>query len=43
VILFNKCKIVEILNQSGDKGKAIFFRENGQWKAWVTMPRRGQP
>lgn len=25
--------------EEGDKEKAIFVRQDGQWKAWLTMPR----
>jgi hypothetical protein len=27
----------------GDKGKTIFVREDGQWKAWLTMPKVKRP
>lgn len=34
---------VYFLDEEGDKEKAIFLRQNGQWKAWLTMPRVSQP
>jgi hypothetical protein len=27
----------------GDKEKAILVRQDGQWKAWLTMPKVGKP
>jgi hypothetical protein len=33
---------VHYTEPDGDKEKAIFLRENGHWKAWLTMPRGGR-
>jgi hypothetical protein len=27
----------------GDREKAILVRQNGEWKAWLTMPRVSKP
>jgi hypothetical protein len=34
---------VYFLDEEGDKEKAIFLRQDGQWKAWLTMPKVSQP
>ena len=34
---------VYFLEPDGDKEKAIFVRQDGQWKAWLTMPKVSQP
>jgi hypothetical protein len=31
------------LEPDGDKEKLIFLRQEGQWKAWLTVPRISQP
>jgi hypothetical protein len=33
---------VRYTEPDGDKEKAIFFREYGQWNVWLTMPRGGR-
>jgi hypothetical protein len=30
---------VYFLDEEGDKEKAIFLRQDGQWKTWLTMQR----
>jgi hypothetical protein len=34
---------VHYLDDEGEKEKAIFVRQDGQWKAWLTMPKVSQP
>jgi hypothetical protein len=34
---------VYFLDEEDDKEKAIFLRQDGQWKAWLTMPKVSQP
>jgi hypothetical protein len=34
---------VYYLEADGDKEKAIFVRQDSQWKAWLTMPKVGKP
>jgi hypothetical protein len=34
---------IYFLDDEGDKEKAIFLRQDGQWKAWLTMPKISQP
>jgi hypothetical protein len=34
---------VYFFDEEGDNEKAIFVRQDGQWKAWLTMPKVSQP
>jgi hypothetical protein len=34
---------VHYLESDGDKEKAIFVRQDGQWKAWLPMPKLSNP
>lgn len=34
---------VHFLEPDGDTEKAVFVRQGGQWKSWLTMPRVNQP
>jgi hypothetical protein len=34
---------VHYLESDGDKEKAIFVRQGGQWKAWLPMPKVSKP
>jgi hypothetical protein len=34
---------VHYLEPDGEKEKLIFLRQEGQWKAWLTVPRISQP
>jgi hypothetical protein len=34
---------VYFLDEEGDKEKAIFLRQDGQWKVWLTMPKGSKP
>jgi hypothetical protein len=34
---------VYFLDEESDKEKANFLRQDGQWKAWLTMPKVSQP
>jgi hypothetical protein len=34
---------VYFLDEEGDNEKAVFVRQDGQWKAWLTMPKVSKP
>jgi hypothetical protein len=38
VVLQGDSATVYYLESDGDKEKAIFVRQDGQWKVWLTMP-----
>jgi hypothetical protein len=43
IVLEGKNAVVHYLESDGDKEKAVFVREDGQWKASLPMPRMMQP
>lgn len=43
VVIQGASATVHYLESDGDKEKAIFVRQDGQWKAWLPMPRATSP
>jgi hypothetical protein len=43
VVIQGESATVYFLETDGDKEKAIFLRQDGQWKTWLTMPKVSQP
>jgi hypothetical protein len=43
VVIQGESATVYFLEPDGDKEKAIFIRQDGQWKMWLTMPRVDKP
>jgi hypothetical protein len=43
VVIQGESATVYFLEPDGDKEKAIFVRQDGQWKTWLTMPKVSQP
>jgi hypothetical protein len=42
VVIQGDSATVHYLESDGDKDKAIFVRQQGKWKAWLTMPGVGK-
>jgi hypothetical protein len=43
VVIQGDSATVHYLESDGDKEKAIFVRQQGEWKVWLTMPGVGKP
>lgn len=43
VVIQGENATVHFLDLDGDHEKAVFLRQDGQWKAWLPMPRVSQP
>jgi hypothetical protein len=43
VIVEGESAVVHYLESDGDKEKAVYLQEDGQWKAWLPIPRIPQP
>jgi hypothetical protein len=43
VVIQGDSSTVHYLESDGDKEKAIFVRQQGEWKVWLTMPGGGKP
>jgi hypothetical protein len=43
VVIQGDSSTVHYLESDGDKEKAIFVRQQGEWKVWLTMPGVGKP
>jgi hypothetical protein len=43
VLIQGESATVHYLESDGDKEKAIFVRQDGKWKAWLTMPNVSKP
>jgi hypothetical protein len=43
VVIQGESATVHYLERDGDKEKAILVRQDGQWKAWLTMPSVSKP
>jgi hypothetical protein len=43
VVIQGDSATIHFLEPDGDKEKAIFVRQDGQWKVWLTMPKAKKP